>query len=245
MAVTDFPKLWPDLLPRMVAKMNGSTNPETIIGVLKAAHEIFKQFRNMSNKHENLVRLKAALDAFADPLTKFYTKVGKMAMGAMQNKANLSILYEALTLMTEIFYSLNWYTIPEYFEDNMATWMPAFRTFLSPTTDWGKVFAEPHNKDVETPREKLRTAIVSCVSVYAEKYDEEFRPYFPTFLKEVVTLLMGTPQDARYDSLVINGLSFLSQAVLKAANIETFGASGFLRNLVEKVIYKNLTMHQV
>jgi hypothetical protein len=47
---------------------------------------------------------------------------------------------------------------------------------------------------------------------YAEKYDEEFAPHFPTFLKEVVALLMVAPQSTRFDQMVINGLSFLSQA---------------------------------
>ena len=48
MALADFPSKWPDLLQRIVAKMNSAGNdPNTIIGVLKTAHEIFKQFRGI------------------------------------------------------------------------------------------------------------------------------------------------------------------------------------------------------
>ena len=244
MAVTDFPNKWSDLLPRIVAKMGGSGGPSTIIGVLKTVHEIFKQFRNMKEEHENLLRLQAALKQFAEPLTQFYQRVAGMAMAAMQNKQNLTLLYEALTLMTEIFYSLNWYTIPEHFEDNMKVWMPAFRSFLSTKDNLGAIFAEPGNDDMETPREKLRCAIVSCISIYAEKYEEEFQPYFATFLGEVVKLLIACPHNSRFGSLVINGLGFLSQAVLKKVHVSTFGAPGFLRSLVQQVIYPNITMHQ-
>ena len=108
MAVKDFPQDWPDMLPRMVAKMSGSKDPATIIGVLKAAHEIFLQFRGMADTHNNRVRLKAALDQFAKPVTNFYQRVSQMAMAAMQDKGRLTLFYQAMTLMTEIFYSLNW-----------------------------------------------------------------------------------------------------------------------------------------
>ena len=55
---------------------------------------------------------------------------------------------------------------------------------------------------------------------------------------------MVTPQSGRFDSLVITGLSFLGQAALKNSNKPTFGSPGFLRNMVDKVIFKNLRMHQ-
>jgi Cse1 len=78
-------------MPRLVAKMSGSSSPETIIGVLKSANEIFKQFRGMNESHEMKVRLKAALDQFADPLTKFYQRVGQMAAASMQDKGKLVV----------------------------------------------------------------------------------------------------------------------------------------------------------
>ncbi len=85
---------------------------------------------------------------------------------------------------------------------------------------------------------------MSCITIYAEKYDEEFADYFVPFLREVVVLLVATPRHTRFDSLVIGGLSFLAQAVLKQAHKATFAAPDFLRNMIQNVVYPNLAMHQ-
>ena len=44
--------------------------------------------------------------------------------------AALKILFSSLTLVSKIFYSLNYQDLPEYFEDNMQTWMDSFYTLL-------------------------------------------------------------------------------------------------------------------
>ena len=136
MALVDFPHKWPNLISTLVQKMTRSSEPQTIIGVLKTAHEILKQFRGMSDSHETLSKLKVALDEFSDPLTKFFQRVSHMAKASQANKKSLELLYEALRLMSEIFYSFNWYTIPAYFEDNMKPWMTEFHNLLNPQTDF-------------------------------------------------------------------------------------------------------------
>lgn len=49
------------------------------------------------------------------------------------DKDALKIIYNCLLLMCKIFYSLNSQDLPEFFEDNMVTWMNAFLKLL--TTD--------------------------------------------------------------------------------------------------------------
>jgi len=46
------------------------------------------------------------------------------------NKDAIGVIYSSLLLVSKIFYSLNAQEIPEFFEDNMKTWMPNFHTLL-------------------------------------------------------------------------------------------------------------------
>ena len=49
------------------------------------------------------------------------------------NEAALKVIYASLTLVCKVFYSLNYQDLPEFFEDNMETWMTTFLKLL--TTD--------------------------------------------------------------------------------------------------------------
>lgn len=49
------------------------------------------------------------------------------------NQAALKVIYGSLVLVCKVFLSLNSQDLPEFFEDNMKTWMTAFHTML--TTD--------------------------------------------------------------------------------------------------------------
>lgn len=48
-----------------------------------------------------------------------------------ENDVNaLKIIYHSLVLICKVFYSLNYQDLPEFFEDNMASWMSNFHTLL-------------------------------------------------------------------------------------------------------------------
>jgi hypothetical protein len=48
----------------------------------------------------------------------------------INNQDALKTLFVTANLLCKIFYSLNAVDLPEYFEDNMASFMDAFRKFL-------------------------------------------------------------------------------------------------------------------
>lgn len=49
------------------------------------------------------------------------------------NAEALKVIYGSLVLVCKVFLSLNSQDLPEFFEDNMKTWMTAFLTMI--TTD--------------------------------------------------------------------------------------------------------------
>lgn len=56
-------------------------------------------------------------------------------MNLAQTHANdvnaLKIIYNSLVLICKVFYSLNFQDLPEFFEDNMETWMSNFHVLLT------------------------------------------------------------------------------------------------------------------
>jgi exportin-2 (importin alpha re-exporter) len=56
-------------------------------------------------------------------------------------------------------------------------------------------------KDDEGPGllEQLKAQVSNSITLYAEKYDEEFQPYLPLFVTSVWNLLVSTNQDTKYD----------------------------------------------
>jgi exportin-2 (importin alpha re-exporter) len=47
--------------------------------------------------------------------------------------------------------------------------------------------------------EQLKAQVSNNITLYAEKYDEEFQPYLPLFVTSVWNLLVTTNQDPKYD----------------------------------------------
>lgn len=68
----------------------------------------------------------------------------------------------ALRTVCRIFYSLNWMTIPEHFEDNREVWMPGFLTMLKYSNP---LLADPDEDMVAGPIETLQAAIVENVNL--------------------------------------------------------------------------------
>jgi exportin-2 (importin alpha re-exporter) len=56
-------------------------------------------------------------------------------------------------------------------------------------------------KDDEGPGllEQLKAQVCNNITLYAEKYDEEFQPYLPLFVTTVWNLLVTTNQDPKCD----------------------------------------------
>lgn len=47
--------------------------------------------------------------------------------------------------------------------------------------------------------EQLKSQVCDNIALYAQKYDEEFRPYLPQFVTDVWNLLVATGLEPKYD----------------------------------------------
>uniref|UniRef100_A0A8D3DNW8 Exportin-2 n=1 Tax=Scophthalmus maximus TaxID=52904 RepID=A0A8D3DNW8_SCOMX len=126
----DFPQKWPDLLTEMVTRF-GSGDFHIINGVLRTAHSIFKRYRHEFKSNELWSEIKLVLDTFALPLTELFKATIELCQTHATDINALKVLFSSLTLISKLFYSLNFQDLPEFFEDNMETWMTNFHGLLT------------------------------------------------------------------------------------------------------------------
>uniref|UniRef100_A0A3B3Z2F0 Exportin-2 n=1 Tax=Poecilia mexicana TaxID=48701 RepID=A0A3B3Z2F0_9TELE len=126
----DFPQKWPDLLTEMVTRFR-SGDFHVINGVLRTAHSLFKRYRHEFKSNELWTEIKLVLDTFALPLTELFKATIELCQTHANDANALKVLFSSLTLISKLFYSLNFQDLPEFFEDNMETWMTNFHGLLT------------------------------------------------------------------------------------------------------------------
>jgi exportin-2 (importin alpha re-exporter) len=212
----DFPSNWQSLIPHLVSKL-ASSDILTIKGVMLTANGIFKRFRNVHKSDELYAELVVCLTGFQAPLTQIYCATSGAVAALGGSKDQLCIVFETLRLMTRIFYSLNWQDIPEYFEDNIASWMEEFAKYLS--------YKNPllvDDREEAGPIESLQTAVIENLNLYASKYEEEFAQHLGQFTQAVWQLLVEVGQEPKYDALATSGIKFLTSVSSKEVNRALF-----------------------
>lgn len=88
--------------------------------------------------------------------------------------------------------------------------------------------------------EELRSQICHNLTMYAQKYNEEFASYMPQFVTDVWELLVRTGIQTKYDSLVSNALQFLSTVASRNHYRQLFEDPKVLASICEKVIIPNM-----
>lgn len=232
---TDFPLKWPELITQMVEKF--STGDFNVInGVLRTGHSLFKKYRYEFKSNELWTEIKYVLEKLAQPLTDLLNATMNLAQTHANDVNALKVIYNSLVLICKVFYSLNFQDLPEFFEDNMQVWMTNFHTML--TADVKSL----QNKDSEEAgvMEQLKSQVCDNIALYAQKYDEEFRPYLPQFVTDVWSLLVATGLEPKYDLLVSNALQFLSSVAERNHYRSLFEDNTVLSSICEKVIIPNM-----
>uniref|UniRef100_A0A671T169 Exportin-2 n=1 Tax=Sinocyclocheilus anshuiensis TaxID=1608454 RepID=A0A671T169_9TELE len=126
----DFPQKWPDLLTEMVTRFQ-SGDFHVINGILRTAHSLFKRYRHEFKSNELWSEIKLVLDTFAQPLTELFKATIDLCQTHATDINALKVLFSSLALISKLFYSLNFQDLPEFFEDNMETWMTNFHNLLT------------------------------------------------------------------------------------------------------------------
>lgn len=236
----DFPDQWAGLLPQLVAKLE-TQDLNVIKGVMLTTNSIMKRFRYAYKTDPLMAQLITCLGAFQKPLTQSFCSNWALIEGMgtaapNNNKPMLVLAMETHSLMCRIFFSLNWQDLPEFFEDNMATWMDGFSKCLSYANP---VLVDDGEENEPGPIEKLQAAVVDNIGLYVGKYEEEFMPYLGSFTQLVWQRLLSVGPQPKYDVLATALIKYLTSVCSKEMNVPLF-TDGILSEIVSNIVVPNL-----
>ncbi|XP_058804999.1 exportin-2 [Phymastichus coffea] len=235
----DFPDQWPELIDQMVEKFN-TGDFHIINGVLHTAHSLFKRYRYEFKSQDLWTEIKYVLDKFAKPLTDLFLATMNLTQVHASNIEALKVIYNSLTILCKVFYSLNYQDLPEFFEDNMEVWMSNFHNLLIVNVP----SLQTEDDEEAGVIEQLKSQVCDNVCLYAQKYDEEFQQYLPQFVTAIWNLLTSTGQQPKYDSLVSNALQFLATVADRNQYRHLFEDPATLSSICEKVIIPNMEFRE-
>jgi len=235
----DFPEKWQNLIPEMVSKFQ-TGDFHVINGVLQTGFSIFEKYSYEMKSQKLWTEIKFVLDNFAAPFTKLFEETMALADKHANDKAALKVIFGSLVLIAKIFYFLNYQDLPEFFEDNMKTWMSHFHALLQ----LNNPLLKTDDDDEPGLMEELRSQICDNIGLYAHKYEEEFQPYMQQFVTAVWNLLMNHGSEVKYDLLTSNAIQFLASVADRAQYKSLFEDKATLASICEKIIVPNIQLRE-
>jgi len=230
---------WPELIPYMVAQW-ASGDFNVINGVLQTANSLLESYCSVQRTDALFTEINYVLSAIAEPLTNLFAATIQLTQQHAANPEALKTLFHSLTLISKLFYSLNFQDLPEFFEDHMPQWFEQFLQLLS----MPEIPALVLDEDKPGMVEQLKAQICENVSLYTMKYDEEFQPYVGKFVEAIWGLLVTTDSAMRNDQLSSIAMKFLSNVSERENYKELFGNEGTLQQICEKIVVPNMSFRE-
>lgn len=90
--------------------------------------------------------------------------------------------------------------------------------------------------------ELVKSDIFEVLSLYAQKFEEEFDPNVGPFVESSWNLLTTTGSEIKYDILVSKALGFLTSVTHSQTHAQTFNEETIASQVLEKVILPNIVL---
>lgn len=117
-------------------------------------------------------------------------------------------LLEIVYRCCRIFYSLCYQDLPEYFEDHMEEWAGGFLKILNISLSPAS-FSDSEESG-SSLFDQVQAETLDNITLCAEKYEEEFRPYLSQFVSATWSLLIRHGNSTKYDQVVTAGMGLLT-----------------------------------
>ncbi len=114
--------------------------------------------------------------------------------------------------------------------------MVHFRTLLTTSIP----ILETDDEEEAGLLELVKSQICEVASMFAQKYDEDFSTYLPSFMESIWNLLVTMDTKPKHDLLVSNALEFLAAVSERPSYIELFKEEQTLKTICENVVVPNM-----
>ncbi|GAB5353559.1 hypothetical protein AAMO2058_000045900 [Amorphochlora amoebiformis] len=247
-AVHEFPRQWPELIQEITERLRTNlqaSNLGAILGLVETMDVVMTRFKGVAQSKELVEELRFCLETFQKPLLDSYTTLVPLALTSthLPLKERLKVL-KALKYLTGVYVSMNSLTIPEFFEDHIGEWMDHFHVMMSkleaPRADMDGGFRP--GDEIVREIVNVQTVVIEALTVYAEKYEEEFKPFLPQLTQDIWLLAVERGPDPALDGLVTNALAYLTTVAGQPWNRGLFEPEGAVSRIIKQICVPNLKM---
>lgn len=235
-AESDFPHRWDSLILELV----GQLSPHNFVhnrAVLEVMHLIFKKWRPLFRSDELFKEIKLVLETFAPTFLQLFNALDELIDQNLGNGEQLTVLLENLLVMMQLYYDLNCQDLPEFFEDHMQelmTYVLKYLEFSSPT-----ITDDDEDDDVDILI-KVKTAIIELLSLYVNRYAEDFTRFIEVFITKVWHTVSLASSQSKYDLLVVKLLGFMSSVIKIPTYQHLFNKEEAFDEIIQKIILPNI-----
>ncbi|PLB41138.1 putative chromosome segregation protein Cse1 [Aspergillus candidus] len=238
-ADSDFWERWDTLVADLVSRLQ-PTNPAANIGVLQVAHSIFKRWRPLFRSDELYLEINHVLEKFGDPFLTLMQGLDVYLEEHKSNKENLVQGFTQLNLMIKLLYDLSCHDLPPMFEENIS----GIATFLLKYLTYDNQLLHTDDETEAGQLEFARAGIFQVLTLYVQKYMDEFKPHIGQFVESSWSFLTTIGQETKYDILVSKALQFLTSVAGMPEHSGVFQSEETLHQIVEKVILPNVSLRE-
>ncbi|PYI10777.1 Cse1-domain-containing protein [Aspergillus sclerotiicarbonarius CBS 121057] len=238
-ADSDFWERWDTLVDDLVSRLQPS-NPAVNNGVLQVAHSIFKRWRPLFRSDELYLEINHVLERFGSPFLALFEGLDAYLEENKSNKENLVLGFTQLNLMIKLMYDLSCHDLPPMFEENIS----GIATLLLKYLTYDNQLLHTDDDTEAGQLEFARAGIFQVLTLYVQKYMDEFQPHVGQFVESSWSFLTLIGQETKYDILVSRALQFLTSIAGMTEHAFVFQAEDTLGQIIEKVILPNVSLRE-
>ena len=142
--------------------------------------------------------------------------------------------------MIKLLYDLSCHDLPPMFEENIS----GIATFLLKYLTYDNQLLHTDDETEAGQLEFARAGIFQVLTLYVQKYMDEFKPHIGQFVESSWSFLTTIGQETKYDILVSKALQFLTSVAGMPEHSGVFQSEETLHQIVEKVILPNVSLRE-
>lgn len=142
--------------------------------------------------------------------------------------------------MVKLMYDLSCHDLPPMFEENISGIASLLLKYLT----YDNQLLHTDDDTEAGPLEFARAGIFQVLTLYVQKYMDEFKPHVGQFVESSWNFLTTVGQETKYDILVSRALQFLTSIAGMSEHAVVFQAEGTLGQIIEKVILPNVSLRE-
>jgi exportin-2 (importin alpha re-exporter) len=236
-ADSDFWERWETLVDDLVSRFK----PDDLavnIGVLQVAHSIFGRWRPLFRSDDLYTEINHVLSKFSQPFLSLWQSLDAYIESHSNDKAALTSAFSELDLILVTFYDLSCHDLSPVFEDNLEGIAGLLLKYLT----YDNQLLHTDDESEAGPLENAKANVFEVLTLFTQKYYEDFSKHIQGFVQSSWTLLTTTSADAKNDILVSKALLFLTSVARIQEQAQVFSDPNVQSQIIEKVVLPNVAL---